>query len=435
MDILNTLPAMIKISGVFILILAAIRMKISLGHSLLGGSIILGFIFGLNPFLILKSAFISLIHPKTLALSCIVMLILVLSHSMEKAGQMARLLDTFKGLIKHTGINLVIFPALIGLLPMPGGAVFSAPMVKNIGNSKNLTGAQLSYINYWFRHVWEYWWPLYPGVLLTTAIADLNLGVYILFMIPLTIVALISGYWPIGYKSLNKDTKGLSENPERPRFFPFFMELLPILIVVVLGLGIGAVFSMVFKKPDFPVAKEAGLIIALIISILWVWSQNRFSMSQRWSILKRRQLFKMFYLVSTILIFKGILEDSHAIKVVSQELIQWSIPLIIVAVILPCLVGVISGISIAFVGTTFPIIISLIQSYGEAHLMLPYMILAMVSGFVGVLISPLHLCILLSNEYFETSLFQVYRHLWLPCAALFSSSCLYFWILKIIMSN
>ena len=434
MDILSTLPAVIKISGVFILILAAIRMKISLGHSLLGGSIILGFIFGLNPFLILKSAFFSLIHPKTLALSCIVMLILVLSHSMEKAGQMARLLNTFKGLVKHTGINLVIFPALIGLLPMPGGAVFSAPMVKNIGDSKSLTGAQLSYINYWFRHVWEYWWPLYPGVLLTTAIADLNLGVYILFMIPLSIVALISGYWPIGYKSLNKDTRGLSENPEHPRFFPFFMELLPILIVVVLGLGIGALFSMVFKKPDFPVAKEAGLIIALIISILWVWKQSRFSLSQRWSILKRRQLFKMFYLVSTILIFKGILEDSHAIKIVSQELIQWSIPLIMVAVILPCLVGVISGISIAFVGTTFPIIISLIQSYGEVHLMMPYMILAMVSGFVGVMISPLHLCILLSNEYFETSFFPVYRHLWLPCTALFSSSCLYFWILKIIMS-
>jgi len=435
MDILSTLPAVIKISGVFILILAAIRMKISLGHSLLGGSIILGFIFGLNPFLILKSAFFSLIHPKTLALSCIVMLILVLSHSMEKAGQMARLLGTFKGLIKHTGINLVIFPALIGLLPMPGGAVFSAPMVKNIGDSKGLTGAQLSYINYWFRHVWEYWWPLYPGVLLTTAIADLNLGVYILFMIPLTIVALISGYWPIGYKSLNKDTKGLSEDPEHPGFFPFFKELLPILIVVVLGLGIGAVFSMVFKKPDFPIAKEAGLIIALIISILWIWNQNRFSMSQRWSILKRRQLFKMFYLVSTILIFKGILEDSHAIKVVSQELIKWSIPLIMVAVILPCLVGVINGITIAFVGTTFPIIISLIQSYGEVHLMMPYMILAMVSGFVGVLISPLHLCILLSNEYFETSLFPVYRHLWLPCTALFCSSCLYFWILKILMSN
>ncbi len=435
MDILSTLPAVVKISGVFILILAAIRMKISLGHSLLGGSIILGFIFGLNPFLILKSAFFSLIHPKTLALSCIVMLILVLSHSMEKAGQMARLLDTFKGLIKNTGINLVIFPAVIGLLPMPGGAVFSAPMVKNIGDSKGLTGAQLSYINYWFRHVWEYWWPLYPGVLLTTAIADLNLGVYILSMIPLSIVALISGYWPIGYNSLNKDTGGLSENPEHPRFFPFFMELLPILIAVVFGLGIGFVFSMVFTKPDFPIAKEAGLIIALIISILWVWNQNRFSMSQRWSILKRHQLFKMFYLVSTILIFKGILEDSHAIKVVSQELIQWSIPLIIVAVILPCLVGVISGITIAFVGTTFPIIISLIQSYGEVHLMMPYMILAMVSGFVGVLISPLHLCILLSNEYFETSFLPVYRHLWLPCAALFSSSCLYFWILKIIMSN
>ena len=63
------------------------------------------------------------------------------------------------------------------------------------------------------------------------------------------------------------------------------------------------------------------------------------------------------------------------------------------------------------------------------HLMLPYMMLALVSGFVGVLLSPLHLCLLMSNEYFHTTLGRVYRYLVIPCAALLVAACSYFWML------
>jgi hypothetical protein len=66
---------------------------------------------------------------------------------------MTRLLNGFRGLIRDEGLDIIIFPALIGLLPMPGGAIFSAPMVKDIGSRYQLSGSQLSYINYWFRHI------------------------------------------------------------------------------------------------------------------------------------------------------------------------------------------------------------------------------------------------------------------------------------------
>jgi hypothetical protein len=47
-------------------------------------------------------------------------------------------------------------------------------------------------------------------------------------------------------------------------------------------------------------------------------------------------------------------------------------------------------------------------------------------AFVGVLISPLHLCLLLSNEYFGTSLMPVYRHMWMPLTAMLGSGAAYF---------
>jgi hypothetical protein len=94
-------------------------------------------------------------------------------------------------------------------------------------------------------------------------------------------------------------------------------------------------------------------------------------------------------------------------------------------------VGIVSGITIAAVGTTFPILISLIHTMGETHLMLPYMMLALSSGFIGVLLSPLHLCLPLSNEYFQSSLMPIYRYLLISCTALLFFGIIYFWLLRI----
>ena len=100
--------------------------------------------FGMQPRVTLKSMLASITDLKTLSITLIVSLILVLSNSMELAGQMQRMLKNFQGLISSTRLNLIIFPALIGLLPMPGGAVFSAPMVKELGIGSKLSELALA---------------------------------------------------------------------------------------------------------------------------------------------------------------------------------------------------------------------------------------------------------------------------------------------------
>ncbi|SMC27490.1 hypothetical protein SAMN02746041_02978 [Desulfacinum hydrothermale DSM 13146] len=424
-----TIPAILRVLLVFVLILAAIRKKVSLGNAFFFGALILGLLFSMPPDQIALSVLGSLTEAKTVSLAVIVSLILVLSHSLEEAGQMERLLTNFQGLVRTPRINLVVFPALIGLLPMPGGAIFSAPMVKTLGEKLRLSADQLSYINYWFRHIWEYWWPLYPGVLLTTTLADLDLWVFVLCLFPMTLVAVAGGYWSLKIPSQNPNPAGTPEaRAPRPPIRPFLKELAPIAGVIFGGLGLGSILSLVL--PDsVTVSKEMGLIAALAAVILWVWHRNGIPWERRAAILRRRQLLQMFYMVASILIFKGILEDSDAVRAMSQELLAWRIPLIPITVILPFLVGTVVGITIAFVGSTFPILISLVQGFGEAHWMLGYMMLALAAGFVGVLLSPLHLCLLLSNEYFGTSLGRVFRYLLRPCALLLLCSLAYFWML------
>jgi integral membrane protein (TIGR00529 family) len=425
-ETLDKIPALVRMSVVFVIVLIAIRRKVSLGNAFTLGFISLATVFHLRFVETVHAVIGAVTDPKTMTLSLIIIQILVLSSSMEQSGQMQSLLGRFRGLVRNPRLNLVIFPALIGLLPMPGGAVFSAPMVKELGSDSGLPPPHLSFLNYWFRHIWEYWWPLYPGVLLAAMMANLNLAVYVIAMLPMTLAAYGLGMIPMRGFSFPKPESGSAKTP----LGPFLRELLPILIVIVPGLALGWLLSALL--PRVPVAKEIALIACLAFAVGWIWIERRFSADQIRRVVFDTGLLKMVYMVLAILAFKGVLTDSHAVAGISKELMYFRIPIVWVAAILPFLVGLFTGITIAFVGSTFPILISLVLSLGQGDHMLAYMAVGLVCGFSGVLLSPLHLCLLLSNEYFETPLGPVYRLLWLPCAGMFAAGLGYYVILRAI---
>jgi hypothetical protein len=256
-------------------------------------------------------------------------------------------------------------------------------------------------------------------------LANVDLWQIVAYTGPLTLVALAAGYWPL---------RGLISAPgatlSQKTALPFLKELMPIVFVIVFGLILGLFFSWIFTPPLLSIAKELGLIMALLISIFWVWQANHMDFTARWAIVKNPALLKMVYMVAAILIFKGILEDSQAVTQVSRDMLRWHMPLLPIVMLLPFLVGAVAGITIAFVGTTFPILISLIDTVGNNALLLPYLMLALATGFVGVLVSPLHLCFLLSNEYFRTTLIPVYKLMIVPLISLLVGAVVYFEILR-----
>ncbi|MBF0100776.1 MAG: DUF401 family protein [Desulfobacterales bacterium] len=426
------LPAFPRLLIVFLIIIIAIRKHLQLGHVFLLGACCLGSFFFLSPWAILKIALASLIKPSTVALLFIVSFILIFSQSLEQSGQMKRLLDQFQGVVKYPFLNLILFPAIIGLLPMPGGAFFSAPMVYNLGVKRNFTSTELSYINYWFRHIWEYWWPLYPGILLTITIGGINLWRYAFHLLPFTLLAIIIGYGFL-YKKLN--TQHLSEPVNsKDTFKDFMISILPILMVIVLGLGFGLLFSSE-KFLNHSIGNELGLILSLIIGLSWIWIANRIQVTEIVSMFISRHHYTMIYMIAAVFIFKGILEQTHAIDQINKELIQFHIPLMFITILLPFMVGMMTGITVAFVGTTFPIIVGMIHSLGQDPLILSYLMLGSVSGFMGVLLSPLHLCLVMSNEYFKTTLGKIYPYLWISCGIIFVVCTTYFYVLRLFLGD
>ena len=73
------------------------------------------------------------------------------------------------------------------------------------------------------------------------------------------------------------------------------------------------------------------MILSLFMAIGWVWYKNAFARGEIWKVLSDRQILNMMYIVMSILIFKGILEDSHAIEGISNELLMLKVPLLLIA--------------------------------------------------------------------------------------------------------
>jgi hypothetical protein len=124
------------------------------------------------------------------------------------------------------------------------------------------------------------------------------------------------------------------------------------------------------------------------------------------------------------------MESSGAAHQVAHALIQLEIPLEWMVVLIPMTLGVITGLPIAVVGAAFPVVANLISAMGASDMTLPLVILAFVSGFAGVALSPLHLCLILSNEYFGASWPSIYRRLWLPTTIILVGGICYFLLLN-----
>lgn len=425
MELFTDIPSVIRILIVFAAILIAMKARLHMSLAFLTGVAALIILFAIPPQDAGIMIFKAIIGGKTLSLALLLLFIMLLSEGMALTGQMNRMLTAFRGMVKSPFINLAVFPMLTGLLPMVGGAVLSAPMVKEMANKAALEPAQLSYINYWYRHVWEFWWPMYPGFLMAVSLIYIPVTRLMLLMFPLAIIIIASGYLP----ARKFMPKSLGNGEHKPRALRRFLkEAYPLFAVIAFGMLLGAVAARIF--PQWQVAREACLIIALFLGTLWVLRLGRVPKHKALGLLKNKRLYSMVYVVFAIMIFQGVLVGSNAAKVLAAELVALNAPLVIICIALPFILASLTGITMAYVGASFPIIISMVTYMGMTHLMPAYIVLALAAGQCGLILSPTHACLVLSNQYFCTTHTRVYRYLIPPTALLFIASVLYFALLK-----
>ena len=385
----------IKLLVVIAIIMFLIRRKWKLEYIMLLASLLIGIFFDLSPIQIGKNIVLALVDPMTLRLIGIIVLVYILSGVLRKVESLKDLVDSLQQLVKDYRLILAFIPALLGLIPMPAGAMFSAPMVKEIGDRVELTSEEETFVNYWFRHVWEFVWPLFSGMILFAGLLKVEIREVILVQIPLTITAVMVGFiWE--YKNLKKDNGIISKKDIFLNFKKLFLGVWPILfiIILVLGVKIDLVFSLVI----------------VILSLLFI-NIKKLNLRIIKEIVKNDIDLGVVILIAGIMIFKRILQVSGGIEIIPEVFAKLGVHPFIVLFSIPFFIGTMTGLGTAALGIGLPVLLPIIVQ-GEPNLY--YAMLAFTGSFAGVMISPMHLCLVVTRNYFKADMGKMYKMLILP---------------------
>lgn len=395
---------LIKILASFSLIVVLLRLRWNLGLVMLVGSVFLGILYRIGPVDQLRVLIRSTIDPITINLVTGLVLIMVLENIIRKKGLLKRMMEAVVNVARDRRIAMAILPGVIGLLPSAGGAAFSAPMVQDVAAEAAMEPEHKAFINYWFRHIWECISPLYPGVVLAAAVTKVPLNKFMLSQLPIPLAVIGAGAL-LGFRGITTSAVHGSRSIDEMK--TLFITLLPITISIILV----AVFGM-------------PLAFAMISVVVGMFAFYRY----RWREIATafRESFSLNIVLMTvgIMVFKGMLDASGAIDSLPAFFATSGMPTGVVLFALPFIVGLLTGLTVGFVGATFPIITALLGGHPD----LGSITFAFASGFVGMMLSPTHLCLLLTIQYFKADMAGTYRLMYVPVLLVFLAGLIRLWM-------
>jgi hypothetical protein len=391
---------MLAIAGLiasFILIFFLRAKRVDFSLSLMGASVLIG-LTSKQPSTILWSVAVkTFMDGDTWVLILAVSLISILGYSLKKTGLMIELIENLRGILSSR-ILLTFIPAIFGLLAMPGGALMSAPFNEPEAERLNLKAEHKTYINVWFRHVWYWASPISSTTILAVSIAGFTIKDFVYANLPLFFAMWIIGYLII----LNFIKKSGGNGGGKKRYLESLKYSSPILATVL------------FTISGVPV------YLALLTGIGLVFLLKK---------VRGRGILEIFFngvrpdivgAVVAMLYFRYMILSSGSVNSLFEIVMGAGVPIMVLMVIIPLLVGTISGTPTMGIGIVLPILLPLIVN-PNIHT-LSIILAGIVAGYTG---SPLHLCLILTNKYYKSTLKKVYPYLIPSTVALYMVALVY----------
>ena len=163
-----------------------------------------------------------------------------------------------------------------------------------------------------------------------------------------------------------------------------------------------------------------GALFAVIAALLM---RNRVGRAQSLRLIRQGLTLKMAALVVGVCVLKGMLDASNTAESIAAFLKSTGLPIPVVIGSIVFVVGMLLGYTLGFVGICYPMLDAMLRLPG-GELNYPLAAFTFACGFLGVMLSPVHLCLVLSREHFDAGWGGVYRKLLPPTLLVFGVACL-----------
>jgi integral membrane protein (TIGR00529 family) len=354
------------------------------------GAIVLG-IFTLPIITILERVLYTVTDLSIIFLGLAMGVIPMIGGVMKESGQMDDLVNNMR--IGKKGL-MALSPAIMGLLPMPGGALLSAPILEKggVGVSDDLKVA----INDWFRHLFVMIYPLSSALIASAKISNLSVYTAMLYLMPTFFLALILGY--IFYIRRVHGRMDYST--------PFSLKnlLIPLGVILIAPL-IDFLLKRFVNLPIVEIATLLGVSAALFLSC--VISEKRLNL---WSIAKKMKPWNFTLIILAMFAFLHIFQASNIADLIADI----PLPPTTLCVVAGFILGLATGRVLLPASIILPVHLT-------AAAITPVIFgLIYTSIFFGYVISPVHPCVAVTLEYFKVPLRRFLALLIIPTLIVFS---------------
>lgn len=370
-----------------ILIVVLLRFKVLIGPAILSGGLLI-WLFESRSFEKLWIAFTeTLTMQRTWDLLLCLYFVMCLEVELRKSGSLHGMVVTLRNIFSSNKVTLAFMPAFLGLLPSLGGARFSAPIVQEASEGIAVDDEQKSAINLWFRHIFEFSNPLMPGVILACGIANVSIGDLIDQVGWVTILCFVLGWIfliiPLKITDLEKAT-----NTQHDRTIDWKS--------LVLAFGPIVTSFLLIVAFNVQAALAMGLVVVAFIP-LYFWFKRPISVK---SVFTESLDKKLFFNVICILYFIQLLTVIGTLDEIVSVFNNSSLPQAVIIACLSFIFGVMTGMGQGYIAIVMPIVA--LMAPGNIVLVG----IAMVYGMAGQMVTPTHLCILVTVEYFKSRLWK-----------------------------
>jgi len=376
---------MLDLIGVVVafVIIVALRLRnVDFSVSLLTGSLLIVVTSSEPVGILIDSVTSTLTDPSTWNLTVAVALITVLGYVLKETDLISELIVGLRSVVPSS-VLMAVIPAIFGLFAMPGGALISAPFNEPEADRLGLRPEHKTYINIWFRHLWYWASPTAPLAILATTIACLDLNAFLFAQLP--IFAFTVGLGLVVSRSFIKRDE-VAGAPVKGNN-GIVKGLIP--IVTILGLSYAGV----------------PLWAAFIVGILSVYLVMKVPTGDWVTMVVQGVRWDTTAAVVAMLFFRNVVSASGSVASLLVSVTEMGVPLIVLFVVTPLLVGSISGTASMGAAIVLPLLMPFCGS--SVHL-----VSVIYAGIIaGYMASPLHLCLILTNSYYKSELGRVYRYL------------------------
>jgi len=349
--------------------------------------------------------------------------IMLLSQLYKETEFITILSQSLSEIVRNSKLVMSILPAVIGLLPVPGGALMSAPMVEAEANKLKLEKNRQTYINIWFRHTIFPVYPMSQVLILTGALTGLSVISLIMRQVPVVIAMVAIGYL-IGFWKISEAKHEVAKNSLSTSLTSLLKAFAPILAMIFAIVAFNIVRAQrAFNMFSIPVVSTFDVSIAAFLGVIVLLLIARPTLNVFLRPLRSKAIYEVTLAAFGAMLLRNVTMVSGISETIRMFLAGGNINDVMLLLTLPTVLAFLVGSPSGGIAISVSMLAGTLSFAPEAGGLL-YM-----AAYLGYLGAPTHLCLVFTADYFKCPLGEVYRYLVPSLAITFLVAILVYFLL------